>query len=177
VRGCPAPDSVTAGRIADQHWFTNHGGLHCVAGCPLDLADGEDTGRMTRRHVAEIALTVSGRPTGGGGAGNAPAAHQHPITTTCPSCKSAHLVWSPTVTNETGVADGQLRVHDVTSYAVLGCEECSETVLKVSMDSAPNSPDAGQRGYTQAPAEVMSAPVTVHSRSPTSRGPVCRTRP
>lgn len=51
----------------------------------------------------------------------------------CPECGSKSLTWDSAEINKTDVAHGRLRVSDITGMFYLGCDECSETLLRVSM--------------------------------------------
>lgn len=55
----------------------------------------------------------------------------------CPNCASAHLRWSlhKQVSHQAPL-DGRLQMHDVQIVAVLGCEECSETVQTIDQTMA-----------------------------------------
>ena len=52
----------------------------------------------------------------------------------CRECESTSLTWQAVNTNKTGIAEGRLRTHEVTCVFVLGCDDCSETLLTVSAD-------------------------------------------
>jgi len=52
----------------------------------------------------------------------------------CRECESTSLKWQAVNTNRGGVAEGRLRTHEVTCVFVLGCDDCSETLLTVSAD-------------------------------------------
>lgn len=52
----------------------------------------------------------------------------------CPSCGSSDIEWHCGHTTNSGVQDGRLRMHDVTTVFFLGCNSCSETIRTVSGD-------------------------------------------
>ena len=53
----------------------------------------------------------------------------------CPECGSSdYIEWHSTVEANSSVADGRLRVHDITPVFYAGCEFCSETVKVISGD-------------------------------------------
>lgn len=52
----------------------------------------------------------------------------------CSNCGSADLAWSCMQTNRSGIADGRLRMHDVSTSFVYSCNECSETLRTASGD-------------------------------------------
>lgn len=54
----------------------------------------------------------------------------------CSECRSDQLAWSVALHNHSGVADGRLVLHDVSALLMLGCEECSATLLLI--DAASN---------------------------------------
>ena len=54
----------------------------------------------------------------------------------CPECGSAALEWSCTQKAPADVPDGRLRVNEVETLFVLGCTECSETVLTMTAHDA-----------------------------------------
>lgn len=54
--------------------------------------------------------------------------------TRCPECGSRSLRWDYTVRARHAVPDGRLRLNEVSGLFYLGCEECSETVIRVSDD-------------------------------------------
>jgi hypothetical protein len=45
------------------------------------------------------------------------------------------LYWSQCNSNKTGIAEGRLRTHEVTCSFVLGCEDCSETMVVIGADT------------------------------------------
>lgn len=54
--------------------------------------------------------------------------------TRCPECGSRSLRWDCTLRARHAVPDGRLRLNEVSGLFYLGCEECSETVIRVSDD-------------------------------------------
>lgn len=52
----------------------------------------------------------------------------------CPECGSADTEWHCTQTTNSGVPDGRLRMHDVSTVFFLGCNSCSTTIRTVSGD-------------------------------------------
>lgn len=47
----------------------------------------------------------------------------------CPECGEKKLTWSPHPKKLTGVADGRLRMNEVTAVFYLACDFCSETLI------------------------------------------------
>lgn len=54
--------------------------------------------------------------------------------TRCPKCGSRSLRWDCTLRARHAVPDGRLKLNEVSGLFYLGCEECSETVIRVSDD-------------------------------------------
>ena len=52
----------------------------------------------------------------------------------CPECGSADTEWHCTQTTRSGVADGRLRLNEVTTLFFCGCNECSETIKTITGD-------------------------------------------
>lgn len=52
----------------------------------------------------------------------------------CRECGSTDATWHCFQTSPTGVQDGRLKMHDVHTIFVLGCNECAGDVRKVSGD-------------------------------------------
>lgn len=50
----------------------------------------------------------------------------------CPECGSSDTEWRCAQTTKSGVADGRLRMHDVSTVFYLGCNVCSETIRVLS---------------------------------------------
>jgi hypothetical protein len=59
------------------------------------------------------------------------------IIDSCRHCGASnnHLRWHCGQKNTSGVVDGRLRMHDVSTIFYLGCEQCSETLQVVSGDT------------------------------------------
>ena len=51
--------------------------------------------------------------------------------TSCKHCGSVDLEWFDAVRNASDATEGRLRSHDVRCWFVLGCNECSETLMTV----------------------------------------------
>ena len=49
----------------------------------------------------------------------------------CTNCGSPMLYWFSDVRVNSGVVDGRLRANEVEPVFVLGCEDCSETLVEV----------------------------------------------
>lgn len=56
----------------------------------------------------------------------------------CSNCGSKRLSWDTTVIKNTGVQDGRLKLNETSGLFYLGCDECSETLLKVSAEDVAN---------------------------------------
>lgn len=54
--------------------------------------------------------------------------------TECRECGSFELKWHCGQHNGSGVVDGRLRLHDVSTQFFLGCEVCSATLRVVTGD-------------------------------------------
>lgn len=52
----------------------------------------------------------------------------------CTDCGSIDLSWSASIMTTSGVQDGRLRLSEVQSQFVLGCNFCSETLAVLSGD-------------------------------------------
>ncbi|MEY2632352.1 MAG: hypothetical protein RIR00_1006 [Pseudomonadota bacterium] len=52
----------------------------------------------------------------------------------CPECGSTDTEWHCSQTTNSGVVDGRLRMHDVSTVFYLGCNCCSETIRTRSGD-------------------------------------------
>ncbi|OHY63819.1 hypothetical protein BB778_04115 [Pluralibacter gergoviae] len=50
----------------------------------------------------------------------------------CPECGSKSLTWDTAIVGNNSVQNGRLRTNDVSSIFYLGCDECSETLARVS---------------------------------------------
>lgn len=67
----------------------------------------------------------------------------------CSNCGSKLLSWDTTVAKNTAVQDGLLKLNEVSGLFYLGCDECSETLLKVSADDVANHlNNAKAQGFT-----------------------------
>lgn len=49
----------------------------------------------------------------------------------CPECGSTDTEWNCTQTTNSGVVDGRLRMHDISTVFFLGCNCCSTTIRTV----------------------------------------------
>jgi hypothetical protein len=78
----------------------------------------------------------------------APSALNVGLGAACPECGSNDTAWNCTQTTNSGVADGRLRMHDVTTVFFLGCNCCSETIRTMSGDEV---------------ARMMTEPLTMRS--------------
>lgn len=56
------------------------------------------------------------------------------LATTCPECGSTDAEWACTQTTRSGVAEGRLRLHEVTTLFYCGCNHCSETIKTITGD-------------------------------------------
>jgi hypothetical protein len=61
----------------------------------------------------------------------------------CSECSSRELRWSASL--DASTPHGQIRLHDVTVYASLGCESCGATLHVVNLDTFMHA----------APAEML----------------------
>ncbi|WKZ94060.1 hypothetical protein P0E69_09390 [Chimaeribacter arupi] len=52
----------------------------------------------------------------------------------CKECGSKAQTWHATVIKNTSVQDGRLRMNEISGLFYLGCDECSETLLRVRAD-------------------------------------------
>lgn len=52
----------------------------------------------------------------------------------CKECGGSELAWFASLRNSGTAQDGRLRLHEVQPIFVLGCEECSETLMVVHGD-------------------------------------------
>jgi hypothetical protein len=67
----------------------------------------------------------------------------------CSNCGSKLLSWDTTVVKNTAVQDGLLKLNEVSGLFYLGCDECYETLLKVSADDVANHlNNAKAQGFT-----------------------------
>ncbi|MBV4553102.1 hypothetical protein HU742_018310 [Pseudomonas sp. SWRI102] len=55
-------------------------------------------------------------------------------TTQCKACGSDNLFWFAHNKNHSVVQNNRLNTNDVTCLLVLGCADCSETLMSVSAD-------------------------------------------
>lgn len=56
------------------------------------------------------------------------------IPTECKECGSKNFSWQAGVHNTGGCTDGRIRMHEVSGRFILGCNDCSETLLIVDAD-------------------------------------------
>lgn len=56
------------------------------------------------------------------------------VSRECPECGSTDTEWHCSQTTNSGVVDGRLRMHDVSTVFYLGCNCCSETICTMSGD-------------------------------------------
>ena len=67
----------------------------------------------------------------------------------CPNCGSKKHSWDTTVIKNTRVQDGLLKLNETSGLFYLGCDECSETLLRVSAeDFASYLNNAKAHGFT-----------------------------
>lgn len=67
----------------------------------------------------------------------------------CPNCGSKKHSWDTTVIKNTAVQDGLLKLNETSGLFYLGCDECSETLLRVSAeDVASYMNNAKAHGFT-----------------------------
>lgn len=55
--------------------------------------------------------------------------------TQCKECGSEELSWQTSNVTFSGIAQGRLRTGDVTCVFILGCDECSETLVTITADN------------------------------------------
>lgn len=68
----------------------------------------------------------------------------------CSNCGSKNHSWDTTVIKSTRVQDGLLKLNETSGLFYLGCDECSETLLKVSADDVANHlNNAKAKGFTE----------------------------
>jgi len=71
------------------------------------------------------------------------------VPSECKECGGTSLTWFAQSENKSGVQEGRLRTHEVSSVFVLGCDDCSETLRVVSADKMAallNKPAAQPQG-------------------------------
>lgn len=69
----------------------------------------------------------------------------------CSNCGSKNHSWDTTVIKNTRVQDGLLKLNETSGLFYLGCDECSETLLRVSADEvAKYMNNAKAKGFTEA---------------------------
>ncbi len=71
------------------------------------------------------------------------------VPSECKECGGTSLTWFAQSENKSGVQEGRLRTHEVSSVFVLGCDDCSETLRVVSADKIAallNKPAAQPQG-------------------------------
>lgn len=67
----------------------------------------------------------------------------------CSNCGSKNHSWDTTVIKNTRVQDGLLKLNETSGLFYLGCDECSETLLRVSADEVANHlNNAKANGFT-----------------------------
>lgn len=79
---------------------------------------------------------------------------------TCRECRSKSLSWGFAIINKSTVQNGLLRISDVDGLFYLGCDECSETVAKLSPDEVVDLLSALQKSINiphTAPIEPICA--------------------
>ncbi len=59
-----------------------------------------------------------------------------PLPTECSNCDGILLSWDVHKAARNGPQNGLLSLHDVQVEAVLGCDECSETLLVLDIEDA-----------------------------------------
>lgn len=57
------------------------------------------------------------------------------LTVECPECCSGNAEWSVMHINRSGIVEGRLKTHDVSTVFVLGCGYCSHTVRIIDAES------------------------------------------
>lgn len=57
------------------------------------------------------------------------------VPSECRQCGGTSFTWFGHTRNKSQVVEGRLRSGDVEAVVVLGCDECSETLLVKSLDS------------------------------------------
>ena len=70
------------------------------------------------------------------------------IRETCKECGSSDLEWFCTQQTKSGVAEGRLNMHDVSTLFVLGCVSCSSTVKTMSGDKVAEKLNEAIRSQT-----------------------------
>lgn len=53
------------------------------------------------------------------------------LSLTCKNCGSSDLTWDDGVQNLSGVQDGRMKLNEMQAILILGCEQCSETIVVV----------------------------------------------
>jgi len=76
------------------------------------------------------------------------------VSRECPECGSAETEWHCAQTTNSGVVDGRLRMHDVSTVFYLGCNHCSETIRTVSGDDVAQWMNTAANAPAQAPAKA-----------------------
>lgn len=57
------------------------------------------------------------------------------VPSNCRQCGGSSFTWFGHTRNKSQAAEGRLRSCDVEAVVVLGCDECSETLMVKSLDS------------------------------------------
>ena len=79
------------------------------------------------------------------------------VSRACPECGSAETEWHCAQTTNSGVVDGRLRMHDVSTVFYLGCNHCSETIRTVSGDDVAQWMNTAANTGDKPPRETRSA--------------------
>lgn len=87
--------------------------------------------------------------------------------TECKECGSTHLTWKSSIVNCSDVQQGRLNTRDVECLFVLGCDECSETLMTISADKVAglmnSNAEAAALHFTPGqPAPLYAAGILVH---------------
>lgn len=79
------------------------------------------------------------------------------IIDTCRHCGAGNdqLRWHCGKRNTSGVVDGRLRMHDVSTIFYLGCEQCSETLQVVSGDTIAELLNANKPKTVEPPVTEL----------------------
>lgn len=74
----------------------------------------------------------------------------------CPKCESTDIEWNCAQVTNSGVVDGRLRMHDVSTVFYLGCNNCSETLRTISGDDVAQSMNAAASTHLKNPPTPAS---------------------
>jgi hypothetical protein len=83
----------------------------------------------------------------------------------CKVCGSSHLTWQSTIVNRSDVQQGRLNTRDVECLFMLGCDECSETLMTLSADKVAGLMNASatlSAAPQFTPSHIYAAGVLVH---------------